>query len=187
MMETWKMWRLIRYLKKHQHEFTDWDHIDIEGFVDTGTPVDRHQQTLVNIVGQSRYPVVFRPALVKEFGEKPYWKRFPAVNPPRNLGEEEKKVRYDFLEKSVADAQQRIIDCVRTGFLGEDEQYRQLIFLTLQGRKFATSYGLIKEWMLNDIGEMRSVIVAIVGTVGIIKWRVAWDFIRELSPVVFKQ
>lgn len=181
MMETLKMWRLVRYLTKNQHEFIDWDEID------TGPPLSRHIETLIRITMQSRYPRGLRFVLAKRLGEMLYSKRFPAVNPRRDLREEEKKVRDDFSEKSAADVQQRISDCAHKGFIGEDEENQQLVFLTLKGRKFATPYGLVKEWVMENIGEMRSIVGAIIGTAALIKWRAIWNLIRGISFVVFDQ
>lgn len=193
MMETWKMWRLVRYLKKNQHWFIEWDdnidNIDIEGSVDAGTPIFRRMQTLANIAMQTRCPRGPRFVLAKVFGEELYRKRFPPIDPLRDLGEEVKKTRNDFSEKSVVDAQQRISDCIHKGFIDEDVENKQLVFLTLQGRKFATPYGLVKEWVMEDIGEMRSIIGAIIGTAALIKLRVIWDSIRGIffALVVFSQ
>lgn len=189
-METWKMWHLVRYLKKNQHQFIEWDNNidieDIEGPVDAGF---RRMDTLANIAMQTRYPRGYRFVLAKVFGEELYRKRFPPVSPRRDLGEEEKKERNDFFEKSVADTQQRISDCIHKGFIDEDEKNRQLIFLTLKGRKFVSPYGLAKEWVTEDIGETRSVLGAIMGTAALIKWQAIWDFVRGIlfALVVFSQ
>lgn len=185
MMETWKMWRIVRYLKKNQYYFIDWDDQEEYSFSNTGNTVPEYLRDLTRILMQSRDPRIIRSFLASEFGREQYFKKHIPVNPPVLLSEAEKKMHNDIIQKNTADAQLIINDCINVGFICEDEGNKRLIFFPLKGRKFATSYGLIKEWMLNDIGEMRSVIVAIVGTVGIIKWRVAWDFIHKQLSVVF--
>lgn len=186
MIDTWKMWRIVRYLKKNQYHFIDWDDREEHIFSNTGDTVPEYLRDLTRILMQSRDPRIIRSFLVSEFGREQYFKRYSPINPSMPLSEAEKKMHNDIIQKNTADAQLIINDCINVGFICEDEENKRLIFFPLKGKKFATPYGLIKEWVIGDIGEMRSVIVAIVGTVGIIKWRVAWDFIRELSPVVFK-
>jgi len=183
MIETLRMWYVVRYLKNNQHHFIDWDNRDKEQrFSNTQELVPQHIQEFTNILMQSRNPRILRLVLALQFGSEQYRKKYPPTNPLKIFEEAEKKIHNELIKKITIDAQLVISDCISADFIRKDEANESLIFLSLKGKKFATPYGLVKEWIIEDVGQMWSVIIGIVGIIGIIKWEVIWNFIAKISP-----
>jgi len=169
MKETFRMWRLICYFNKNQHRLITWDNKEIQN--DSKVPLPQFMQKLIQVLMQAREPRVFRSALTSSFAGERHRKKFGEIIPgDKNLQEQQQKG----MELLFADAQLRIDSCISAKFIEEDEETKALIFLPLKGKKFSTIYGLVKEWILEDIGKLWTVVSVII----------IWAF-REVIPFLW--
>ena len=179
MRETFRMWKIVRYLNRNQLNFISWDNERKEiKFDNTGKLVPEYIQKIVTVLEQNRDPRILRPLLAASFGTALYWKH-PKIF--KGLGAEENaKKQNEEAGLKNADAQLRISSCISAGFFGQDDTNKNLLYLSLKGKKFSSVFGLIKEWIVEDIGQLWSIIATIVVVIGAIKLRWLIDLIKNI-------
>ena len=188
MKETYRMWRIIRYVSKKQLDFILWDSRNDEVRADnTGEVLPGYIKELHQIIVQNRDPRMHRSIITTHFGTDEYFKGNPKKL-PSNLGSEhpDKKEQQKVFQNSIADAQLRISSCISANFLDRDEGDENLLYLTLKGKKFASVYGLLKEWMVEDIGQLWSVFATAIVVIGAIKFNWIVGLFEQIIQL-FKQ
>ena len=182
MKETWKMWQLLCFLDRNQHLIADWDYKEgLKSDQPNLPPTPPFLEKLAAIAMQVRDPRILRPGLAMAFGNYLYWKQHAGKNKTVPVVGADGKFD-ERLGDCAVDAQLRIGSCIGAGFLNIDEEDKTKIYLTLKGKKFVTHLGLVKEWVIEDIGTLWTAIGAVFATVGLIKWKWVVYATGLLSP-----
>ncbi len=148
-------------------------------FDNTGELVPKWLNEFQNVIEQTREPRTMRAVVVAHFSAISSHRllKKEKIDPKAfiKLGEAEKKKQFEssqiLSKKCATDAQFIVSNCIKAGFIGKDEEDPNSIYLTLRGTKFATRFGLLKEWILEDIGELKIMMGVIL----------VWIF-REIIP-----
>lgn len=166
MKDTFEMWKLVRFFKEKLLDIVNWDY-DKDRFKEMlgekAVELDK-KGTLFNLLSvslQSRHPRAQRYHLASMFSLREI---------PNDDIVDKEKTRLE-----IAKAQIFINNCIDSGFIGLDEKDKNKIYLPLKGSKFASKYGLLKEWIVEDIGPLKtSLSLALV-----------W-LLREFIPYLWK-
>ncbi|MEK7630776.1 MAG: hypothetical protein AAB417_02000 [Patescibacteria group bacterium] len=172
MGETLRMWKLARFFKRNYHSLAEWDHKDLFQSASNGEPIPKETQELLEISFQLQEPRVFRTALIAGFSQELCKKEAKGS----------KYVKEETIKSKTIDAQNRVLNCIAKQFIEFDEKDRTAIFLPLKGQKFATYEGLLKEWIIDDIGILWSVAGTVIVTAFSTNWNLAIRLTGYISP-----
>jgi hypothetical protein len=181
MKETYNMWRMIRFLYKRQDTFASWD-TELGGkSEDMGEVITHDVRILIQVLSQMREPRVNRLVLAASFGgalKKIEKEQEAILSKGISQTSEQEKGKNLQLRKIITNANGIIDSCIGLEFIRTDEKDQRLIYLLPKGKKFSTVFGLIKEWLIVDIGLTWSIIIVLIlGAVGGFTTKNVWKLV----------
>ena len=177
MWDTYQMWRMMRLLKRHQH---DWAHTEHKAH-DTETAEqanERVSKQFLEVAQRTTEPDILVVQMAVEYMKK--YNGFPGKLTCDHDREPTKK---------LSAAKTIVFNCKEKEYIeytselnGKKEVNPYHAYITFKGKKFATIEGLLKEWFTDDVGPLWSVVVAVVTTVSLVRFEWVVKVTGLVSP-----
>lgn len=163
MPDTFRMWRMMRLLKANQHDWALTAYPELPGETEAERK-DRLLKQLLEIAKRKDDAEVLVLQLAVEY-QKKY-----CIEP--------EKVSLPWVDingtKKLSGTLEILYSCKHAKLLKFSSDDGTYLRITYKGKKFATPEGLLKAWIVNDIGILGSIsitaIASIIGTFGAINW-----------------